>query len=87
MESAAMDSTVGVFERLPEVFWLGLPVYAGIWIKTDYDRMQNLEDLEGFVQKYWMEFTTTHNTTKKSAIKAVLLAMANGSKKEKEIEI
>ena len=87
MESAAMDSTTGVFERLPEAFWLGLPVYARLWIKTDYDRVQNSKDLEGFVQKYRTEFTTTHNTTKRSAIKSVLLAMMNRSKKEKKIEL
>ena len=77
-----MDTTTGAFERLPEAFWLGLPVYASLWIKADYDRVQNLKDLEGFVQKYWTEFTTSHNQTKRSAIKTVLLAMTNRSKKE-----
>ena len=80
-----MDTTTGAFEPLPEVFWLGLPVYASLWIKADYDRVQNLKDLERFVQKYWTEFTTTHNQTKKSAIKTVLFAMTNRSKKEIEL--
>ena len=82
MGSATMDTTRGVFEPLPEAFWLGLPVYASLWIKADYDRVQNLNDLEGFVQKYCTEFTTTHNQTKRSAIKTVLFAMTNDQKKK-----
>ena len=53
-------------------YWIGLPVYAHMYIRPAYELITDLEGLVEFTQYFMVEYSETTNEFKKLCIEAVV---------------
>lgn len=56
----------------PKAYWLGLPIYADMYIRKPYEMITDIEGLLEFCQHFLVEYSECDNPHKRTAIEAVV---------------